>query len=307
MAQDNLEALIKQHDIEVTPDNQLRIGSIGKTVPIPDSRVDIAGYISGVVRAEQRAQSLRADVTAGASKPLPGIQQSPADAFVNKLQSMGPLTGAATNLAIGAMKGVGSTGTNLANMIPGVNRMIPAEQKEFLSPQGTMQDVGKTVEQAGEFMLPAADAIRGAGIASGLATRLPIAATRILPEAAAAAGVAGLQGGDPLAAGITAGISPEILRGIGRLISTNPVLAAGIARGSGYAGAIIDALSHPSSAIRDLLFGGVSSQVSPAAIKTFSRMLQTPAVTRPIGRAVTGISSAGQQLLSPDQAVLPPR
>jgi hypothetical protein len=132
----------------------------------------------------------------------------------------------------GGLKGAGETAVNLGSLvhkIPGVSGAVDAlygthgvSQAAFgadspvrqdLKAANTAQSVGKGIEQAAEFMIPAGGAQR---VATTVASHLP-KYTRLLPHMAAqgatSAAVTTAQGGDPTKAAITGAVAPAVVRG----------------------------------------------------------------------------------------------
>lgn len=117
------------------------------------------------------------------------------------------MTGAA-DLGKGILKGAGSTANNIGHMLypdalaKHLTGAPSAEQQEsYFAPQNTMQTIGKTGEQAAEFMVPGGAEEAGATKLAEMAPRLgkvaaPLA--HVLTSAAGSSAVNAAQGGSPL-------------------------------------------------------------------------------------------------------------
>ena len=155
-------------------------------------------------------------VDAPAASPKP-------DAFQAKVQQFREDHPIASQLALAvpdALGGIGSgvisTGVgayNLArNWIPGADKALPAVSPEIQklteAPPSIVGHVGKFAEQAGEFLLPVGEAVKGAQVVSKALEARPLVAalTKLGAESAAAGGVSAVQsGGDPNAIALGAG------------------------------------------------------------------------------------------------------
>jgi len=140
-----------------------------------------------------------------------------------------------SNLVVGAAKGIGQTVTNLGkavHQVPGVTRAVDAlygspglsqaamgEADRLLTPDGTMQKIGKVGEQTAELIVPA-KAVQRAGVEAAarygpkLAATLGPTAAKILPnvavQAAGGAAMAEAQGGNPVVGAVLGGAVPAV-------------------------------------------------------------------------------------------------
>lgn len=134
--------------------------------------------------------------------PAPSTAAGPSDDSGNWL-----LHNPVSDTLAGIGSGVISTGVgayNLARKIPGADKVLPAPnsyvQQLTQAPDSIMGQVGKWGEQAGEFILPVGEAIKGAQLGADALKAGPWAtrALKLGAETAAATGTAGIQsGGDP--------------------------------------------------------------------------------------------------------------
>jgi hypothetical protein len=130
-------------------------------------------------------------------------QQQPASSFARTSVSARK-TG--DNLIIGALKGVGSTLTGidtLARKVPGVAGALDAispkkgglaQDKAFVTPKGTAQNVGFGAEQLAEFLIPSGLVAKGAKAAGTVSTAAKVA-TRAGLEGVTAGAVRAAQTG----------------------------------------------------------------------------------------------------------------
>lgn len=287
-----LEQVIEEYGVDITPDNQIYIGSIGKTVPVPtDPRVNLASMIEGVVKADQRIKS----GTASGEFPMkPAYGVSPADAAIDKIRSFGMPARIATDMfATGPAKGLANTSANLTRMAGlGGLTVTPEQQKEMTQASTIPQQVGKTAEQIGEFMAPggAENAAR-----TGLfkqAVKLPagidtvgMTMARMLPGAASAAGVAAAQGEDPKIAATLGAITPQMFAQIGRMAQANPEQAARLINAVGLGGIIA------APAMWEKFVSALGVGVGRDTVERLGQALQHVSINRPAGRAATGIGT----------------
>lgn len=170
--------------------------------------------------------------------PMTSEEPSGASRMDEALSLTGGLSGAAgvagrlaeagvpmTDLAAGAVKGVGQTVTNLArfaHQVPGVSTAVERlsglepgssaaafeRADELLEPTSTAQRVGKGAEQVAEVLVPGrAITATGQRLAAAVAPGFRTAA-RGATEAASAAGIAAAQGGDPTTAAALGAVTP---------------------------------------------------------------------------------------------------
>lgn len=142
----------------------------------------------------------------------------------------GGILGTLADVGIGALKGVGNSvvgAGKLVHAIPGVSEAVDAlygrqglsdssftEANRVLEPTNTAQRVGKVGEQIIENILPGRAITRaGAAIGARIGSRV---AGRVGTEAAAGAGMASVQQGDPALAGALGGAMPLAGAAIGR-------------------------------------------------------------------------------------------
>jgi len=151
----------------------------GRVVAFPDTMSD--DEISGAIRKNIPA-------TPGTGLNAPGIRDLDTVKMYQQFKQNHPemMANPMVNAGIGAVKGALSTGGNLLNMIPGINRDNRAAMQQATTAQGTAQQLGKTVEQGAEFLIP------GGAEESALAHIAPFAG-RAMPLAKA--GVAALGSG----------------------------------------------------------------------------------------------------------------
>lgn len=283
--QRTLEDLIDEYQIDITPDNQIRIGSTGQVVPVPsDSRVDLATYIDGVVRSHQRIQS---GIRAG-QYPLKATEARPtmADAAINKIRSYGAIPAAVTDVGVGALKGAGATSSNIARMVPGVRRAVvsPEQQQEMLAPASLAQSVGRTAEQIGEYVWPGGAAARGVRAAISH-PQVPIQAIRMIPEMAASAGVATAQGDNPNIAAVLGGLTPQMLSKIGRMAEANPAAAAKLIHALGLGGVV----GMP--ALWEKFVSALGMGIGEDTVVRLGQALQHVGMNRPVGRGIGGAAT----------------
>jgi len=151
-----------------------------------------------------------------------------------------PARSTVKDVAIGAAKGVGSTVTNLGNLIrkvPGVSALdrLGKPITFSITPDNFAQTVGKTGEQVGEFFLPSSMVGKAETAIVGLlpAGKWALALARAVPEAVSAYGVSKAQG-DPNA-GVSAAVG-GMTGGASKLLQrAGPALKGAAERGVGSA------------------------------------------------------------------------
>lgn len=130
----------------------------------------------------------------------------------------------AMDLGKGIVKGGMSTVRNIGNLegkIPGLKSLMPGDVQDYLGPEGekmnqphgTMQAIGKTAEQAGEFMVPGGAEEEAATKLASMAPKLGKAAAplaRIGTSAVSSGAVNKAQGGD-FSTGAALGVGGQVV------------------------------------------------------------------------------------------------
>jgi hypothetical protein len=154
------------------------------------------------------------------------------------LSTTGPMpeqaADAVGDLILGALKGAGSTATNLGALwhhIPGVSAAIDAltgrpgvsaasfpAARAALEPSNPTQQAGRMAEQVAEVIAPAkALTAVGAKAAAAIGARAPALLARAGVEAVGSAGLSAAQGGDPVTGAVLGAAGPAIGAGLKRL------------------------------------------------------------------------------------------
>lgn len=200
------------------------------TVNIPDGATD--AQVNEFLNGADFQESLKASTSQPAPPAAPAVKEGPPDPL--GLVGAGA---AATNVLVGAGKGIIETGSNIVRNAPpgsgiGVAKWVAkkfgvdADQlladpdfNEALKPENTPQKVGKFAERVAEFATGEGVVAQGVKAAPLLA-KAPALAQKVISGAASGGGVTAVQGGDAKDVATNAAVgsvAPVAVQGLGKL------------------------------------------------------------------------------------------